>query len=609
MARCLGVILILALLLCGCAQGSNEPTAPTENGTQTNPVPGLYVPDSAVEQATDGAVRGFRLPGNRYYGCVAGNNEVLLMCDGDGGGTLSIYRGETLAEVKTVDLGQNVIPEPQEIQISTPGIGYFDKEDLAVVFLSKDLVETGRMRLPENITGGIWLSPDWQTVYYCTSQGIHAMNLQTGISRLLLEQTAHYQTITGGFGEKYLRYTVEITEGQRRTVLIDAASGLEVRSGEYLNALITSGEQYFLPQMIGEVRHIGYGNGQEHQVLWPTEKNAEPTMLFGNNAVAMVETQDTESNIACYDLTSGKRMAAISLGGIGQIRALAGDGAHGLWILLQDESTAEWLYHWDYTKNPTGDEKDYTAPLYTPENPDETALKNMEKQADALGDKYGVDILIWKDAAETVPANQVFTEEYRVQLYEHYLPKIEKVLSTFPKDFFGKTSGGKLKIALVQSITGNPEKGTLAQTDCIQFRKNNLPVVALTFSEDFEANLYHGIYLYMETRLLSKSSALYEWYRQNPVDFSYDNSYITNMDRTDTTYLEGRNPAFIDLFSMSYAREDRATIFEYACMAGNEEYFESSVLQEKLRRICKGIREAYGLKKVTTEFLWEQYLK
>ena len=91
-------------------------------------------------------------------------------------------------------------------------------------------------------------------------------------------------------------------------------------------------------------------------------------------------------------------------------------------------------------------------------------------------------------------------------------------------------------------------------------------------------------------------------------NFVYDDDYIQNLKRIDTTYIEGEKPYFINLFSMSFAREDRATIFEYACAPGNEEYFKTPVLQEKLKRICKGIREAYGLKKVETEFLWEQYL-
>ena len=122
-------------------------------------------------------------------------------------------------------------------------------------------------------------------------------------------------------------------------------------------------------------------------------------------------------------------------------------------------------------------------------------------------------------------------------------------------------------------------------------------------------NFCHGVYHYMETRLLSKSSALYEWHKYNPKGFTYDNSYLANLDRTDMTYVEGDKRYFIDLFSMSYAKEDRARIFEYACMPGNEDLFKIPAIQTKLQRICKGIREAYGLNKVETVFLWEQYLK
>jgi hypothetical protein len=32
-------------------------------------------------------------------------------------------------------------------------------------------------------------------------------------------------------------------------------------------------------------------------------------------------------------------------------------------------------------------------------------------------------------------------------------------------------------------------------------------------------------------------------------------------------------------------------------------------MQEKLMQVCIGLREAFGLKKSTETFLWEQYLK
>ena len=48
---------------------------------------------------------------------------------------------------------------------------------------------------------------------------------------------------------------------------------------------------------------------------------------------------------------------------------------------------------------------------------------------------------------------------------------------------------------------------------------------------------------------------------------------------------------------------------EYAVMDGCEAYFASDIMQAKLKTVCKGIREAFGLKKDSRVFLWEQYLK
>ncbi len=609
MVRCLGMLLVLTLLLCGCVQDTVEPTAPSEDINQsTNITTGLYMPDSAIEQATDGAVRSFQLE-DGYYGCAMLGDELILMRKAGEEGTFALYRGENLEEVRTISLGKNVAPTHAQMQIGEQGIGYFDDVNKDIVFLNGDFVETGRMHLPAELLGDAWLSPDWQMVYYCTDKGIHAMNLQTGISRLLKEQNAFYQQITGGLGNgEVLRYELEISEGHRKILLIDAETGLVLQEGDYLNALATRNEQYFLIQSDRGVRQLRFGDGQGHQILWPAEENAQPEMLFADQAMMMVQQGESSISLAYYDLQTGARTAAITLEGVAEVWSVQGDGKKGVWLFGKDASGITWLYHWNTDKSSTGDEMDYTAPWYTKEEPDNEGLAQVAQNATEVGNRFGVDILVWKDAAATAPADQFFTEEHVTQLYDLYLSKLEQALSIFPEGFFTHSSMEKLQIALVQKITGEPAWGTLAETDCVQFWNGKTPVVAVTLGEDFEQNLYHGVYLYMETRILSKSAALYEWFRLNPSDFAYDNNYITNLERTDTTYITGGNKYFIDLFSMSYAKEDRAQIFEYACMPGNADSFQTNTMQEKLKRICKGIREAYGLKKVETAFLWEQYL-
>ena len=216
-------------------------------------------------------------------------------------------------------------------------------------------------------------------------------------------------------------------------------------------------------------------------------------------------------------------------------------------------------------------------------------------------------IQLWEKAAELNPEGYTFTAEHITRIYEYYLPKIEQTLSIFPKEIFSKASTKPLELVLVRAITGDVNMGTLNSRQSMQFWNKDVPHVVVALDENFEYELLRSFYLYMETRLLSKSNALYEWYRINPPEFAYDEDYVDNYFRTDTSLMEGETPYFIDKLSMSFAREDRATIFAYACLEEGEDYFKTSVLQTKLKRICKGIREAYGLKKVTAEFLWEQY--
>ena len=60
---------------------------------------------------------------------------------------------------------------------------------------------------------------------------------------------------------------------------------------------------------------------------------------------------------------------------------------------------------------------------------------------------------------------------------------------------------------------------------------------------------------------------------------------------------------------MSFPKEDRARILEYAMTPGHEALFQATQMQAKLSQLCQGIREAYGLKKAEETFLWEQYLQ
>ena len=611
MVRCLGMLLILALLLSGCAGNNAEPPAPVDDTVDPNAsFATLYVPNSEIELATDGAVRSFKPNNAGYYGCIVAEEGLFLLSNFEGKGELAFYTGKNLEKSQTVSLGADVMPGEGQVRITEQGIGYFDQPNKAMVFLNMELMEIGRMTLPEDVGSDLWISPDWQAVYYCTEKGICVMDMQTGIVRLLKEQSAFRQEITGGYGNgEALRYELERVEDEKIVQLIDTTSGLVLQEGEYLNTLSAQNGSYFMVKTERDLLQFRYGKGDDHYLLWPEEVTGQAEMVFENNAVVMIENTEDQTALAYYDLKTGKRLSKVSLPGITQVWGLSGDGKTGLWLFGQDADGNKMLYHWDASKNAENDEAVYTEPKYTQENVDTDGLTQLKQETAAMGEKFGVNILIYDDAMGSAPVDFVFTPEYMTQIYDKYLPQLENLLSAFPQEFYTQGVKSPVQFLLVQKITGDAASGAHGHTNALQYWNGDVPVIALVLDENLEESFYHGVYHYLETRLLSKSSALYEWNKYNPADFTYDDSYLTNLDRTDMTYLEEESRYFIDLFSMSYAREDRASIFEHACMPGNEELFRNSGIQIKLQRICKAIREAYSLKNVETVFPWEQYLK
>lgn len=630
MVRWLGVLLVLTLLLCGCAQEAPEVTVPTEESTvptteSTEPTlpPGLYLPESPVEQETNGAVRSFPLDSNEYYGCrVLGEDLVLLHCK-DGEGLLSLYSGERLELVRTVPLGEDVILDQDRLQITARGIGYYDPVDCAAVFLDTNLMEIGRMQLSEKMLGDAWLAPDWTTVYYCQEEGIYALDLQSGIARLLKEQHVHHQEITGLLmNGAILRCCVETEDNQKQTILVDTTSGMRVMEGVYLDALESCGDYYFLPLQTGSITQLLFGSETDTRVLWPKEEDGVVhPILERNGAVvtiprAIPEETDAEVvgvdsllSLTYYDIKTGSRMATVNLENIPNVWAMESDGQDGIWFLGGDEDTVT-VYHWALQKSFVEDGIVYADPYYTAENPDEEGLEQLKATAAKLAEKFGVEILIWQDAAALAPADHVFTEEYLIQTYQEFLPVLETAMSTFPEGLLRQAAGEKpLKIALVQAMNGDPQWGSLKQSNNLLFWQEDEPILGLVMGEDMERNFYHGIFHLMETQVLSKSSKYYEWNTLNPKGFTYPNNYFAEFSKKTLAYAQGDKRYFIDEFSMTYAKEDRARIFDYACMPDNEEYFQSSAIQKKLRRICQGIRETFDLDGSDGPYLWEQYLK
>lgn len=589
------LLCVLPLLLClyGCVQ-----EAPV---TEPEPSPGLFDDTHSIQMQTGGAVKAYPLGDYDYRALAAIGQDYLLF----GEDSLTLLSGENLTPVTTVPAPGVPLPSSGQIQINENGVCYYSSTEKTVVFLGRTLLEVGRLHLPEEITGTACLSPEWNKLYFCTAGSIQVLDLGSGTSQTLKTLSSGQSSITGILlGGAYLRCATQNANGTYTYSLISAETGQTLYEGEKYAHIRSLGQSYCFHMDLGPVQEFVFGQGRMAPQSLFFDQKEQVLPLLENNALLRLSESTEGVVLEYFQLSTGKRSGQITLPGVLAPEGVCGDGSS---VWFQWDGT---LYRWDPSMSPTGDETVYSALHYTRDNPDEDGFAALQKNLQQLEQTWGVQILCREEAAEVVPWDSYrFETEYVPQVYQRCLAELERAMSHFPQDFFAQAAqwtGNPLQIVLTRGIYGEPEQGTLSSASSIQYQLNGKAYLALSLWGDLERAFYHGVSHLIETRILSTCTAYYEWNTLNPQGFRYDNDYIANQSRQDEQYLQDSDRSFIDMYSMSFAIEDRARIMEYACLPGNEGYFISETMQEKLRRVCAGIREAFDL--TGENYLWEQYL-
>lgn len=603
-------LLLLVLLLCGCT--AEEPVETTDTTETTLPAveptepAGSYDPDSAMEAATGGAVLAYALDIPDAYAVVSMEDSVVVF-SGTDNTTLTRLTGENLYITAASQLGFRIDPAAPSVRVTEKGITCYDRENRQLVVLGTGLKEISRVQLPEDLAGEPAISEDRKTVYYCTEHYAWELTLETGIARMIKEISESFSTARSLLqGGTVLQCS--LVSGEQ--IFLSTANGKTLWQGDGEIAVTGAGENWYAAVPEGSFRAYVYGNGSDEKLmLIPEPFDRDGRYLEEMNCLVTVFEESGTTLLECYDLTSGKRISSLSLEGEGLLQ-LTEDASGGVICVLTTEGM---LYRWNTAALPTGDDTVYSGPRYTLEVPDPEGYAQCAAYAEEIGSRHGVEILFGADAVAVRSPDYDMTGEYMVPVLLRELEKLESFLTAYPEGMLkaavADTTGGTLHICIVRGITGSAESGIMDAVDSAHFRRDSDVYVVLAVGQENGGELYHQMYHAMEIRLMSNSNACYEWDSLNPKGFEYDYSYLLNRSREDNGYLEGKKRYFIDLYSMSFPSEDRARIMEYAMQEGNETYFESAAMQAKLKALCVGIREAYGLKKSRETFPWEQYLE
>jgi len=613
------LLVLAALLFLSSCHAQAEPPATESAAISVLPTepPELYDADSEIEQRTRGALKAYPLSISDAVGVMPMGSDMLIFSGGDAA-TLTRYTGEGLRAAATAALPCPVSPDDGAVVITADAVSYYDAVQREMVFLDRELRETGRFPLPETISGAPALSEDLQMLYYSTGHALRCIDLETGLDRLLTQMFS-----CSLIPEKVHCDGAVIAcdslgdSGQRSKLYISTTTGQLLRECAAETALQTRGDSYFAQLKDGAYTQLLLGSSEHGPTLLTPHTYGSTVFPLLQTGGAVLTTRNASAGLQLdyYDLQSGRQTASVTLTGADTVRSVCAATQEQVWLLCYAPAYGcDVLYRWDLTKSETGDTRSCLSARYSAENPDLSGLAACRDIADTLSRRYGVQIHLWTDATVFQPWDYRLVPEYQVPVIKENLKELERFLSLYPQGFLqtaaAQTSSGCIQICLVRSILGNTDAdGAVNEAVGLQYWDDNRNVyLCLSMSHGgLFRNACHEMSHIIDSRVLTYCKAYDGWNSLNPAGFQYTYDY-TGLSSGSNLWTAGADRAFIDRYSTTFPKEDRARIMEYAVEAGNGDYFSSETMQKKLRTICLGIREAFGLKGTSEVLIWEQYL-
>lgn len=610
-------LLILTLSLYGCHSQTGltdrtDLTVPSES-VLSHTEGARYAHGSAAEIRTNGAVKAFPLSFPDAYS-VMPLGEDLLVFSGKEQTTLRVLSGADLTLRASLALEGFLSSEDPSLHFGEETFSFFLEATRETLVLTSQLKPLTRIPAPEQLQGSPILSADRSTLYYCTDSALLAWDLEEDIHRPLNQLSYDAQALQGLHMEDSVLQCLIRDSSREETLFLSPKAGTLLASVEGSIQITCSGSRYYGAYPTGIAQGLVFGEKDgEISALVPEDLGAKCFFLPRSHSAVTVSTPaGGYVYLNFYDLASGRCTGTLTLPESQYPLSVCDSMAQTVLILTVDpEFGCETLYLWDPDLFPPTNQTVFTGRHYTADAPDLDGLHACRNYADSLSEKYGISVKIWNEAVEVQPWDYDFEAEYLPQVIELELTSLDQQLSRYPRQVLTDTAShfASLSICLVRKITGIQEPLSLEDATGIQFVSGNDAYIVLAAGEYSDRALYHELFHVMETHMWGNCSAFDRWEELNPSGFKYDYSYLANKTREAGVYLQSTSRAFVDTYSMSYPKEDRARIMESAMLPGNKLLFQSPTMQRKLSTLCKGIRDAYGLKDWTEPLIWEQYLE
>ncbi len=584
-------MILAAALLCGC---DADPDTPLPKETQVPQIPdGCYLEDSPVEQHSAGAVRLYVLPEGKYEALASMEGQLILV---GGEGNITPLTGEKGILGKTVQTNQK-LGESSAFSVTGDTVSYYHSEKNQVVLLDRRMVEKKRIDLPQEIIGEPCVSVETGEVYFCVDRQVRALNIKTGVSRLVLRHGYEDCRMIGCYLDGTVLAVQVADQNENVEVLyLKSENGQILHESETAYPIQAVGVRYLMGYEDGSVYRWLVGDAKQETIC--LNVSGQVVEAFEADAVVGCSSADGYAVLDMYELSTGLRTAGVTISNLDDVTDVVYHHRY-VWLLARENGKSV-LYRWDPVMTPSADSTVYTGKFYTLREPDLAGLKACEQRAKRMADTYGIRISLWRDAV-AVETQEELTPEHRPEVLHRMLDELEPVLLQFPEGFLNSSiDGGKLHVCLIGKLGETEQYG--------QTYSNGDACILLTPQAELERAFLRCLGYVVDSHVLGNSRDFDTWDELNPEGFAYALTYGFEPEEGELQYLKEKNRYFTEELAMTYPQEDRSSLFMHATLPGNQSYFTGEAMQEKLCRLCEGIREAYGLEKWNGQLPWEQYL-
>ncbi len=261
-------------------------------------------------------------------------------------------------------------------------------------------------------------------------------------------------------------------------------------------------------------------------------------------------------------------------------------------------------------------------------------LTEQGKRAYDLGQEYGVIVNIYEDAIKSYPTYEpeTLTNNY---LVESALDSLENVLEKFPKGFFDELCSGKIwqiEFNITGTLVGKREDRVVDAAGFYYTDYNNRYVIVAdgnysdTLELTFAHEIMHAMDEYIDMRFsFIDNNGYSDWYDYLPRGFEYNDSYFDGNGNmySDMRYVYNgyytSNVYFLSSYQKTYDYEDRAVMFQYLFVSGEDFLYKyadddldfiikNKKVYDKAVYMCSVIRKCFKTVKVTEQAQWERVL-